>query len=418
MRVSDLMISNNYLRNINDIKDKISVLNRQILSGNKIEKPSDSPVGTSRLFKINDQLAQTETFQKNIQSSLSFLNETTFAMETMQSEVQNIIGKLIDLKNPINQGNLNLYADMIDNSIKILLDTANMKSDGKYIFGGTDYSDKPYGPTADNQAFQANTNTSGKINVKLSQSIVQNINIPGADLFNTVVSARGYFNKTDSIGTITNTTSAVFDNLGNEYQLQATYQKIANNTYQMSYDIIDSGGSTVFATPPSAKTLVFDNLSGNLVSVDGNTTNFLNEINLPSNKIQFNINFQDLSESNSSTSIVFGANQSTDIFNTLKQISNNLRNGVVPGDLLIKSVENFNSRLTAKQSEVGNTINQISTIDSMLNQQNFNLQKAAQDENGVDIARAVVDLQNQDYLLQVSQKLGAKLLPQTLLDYL
>jgi hypothetical protein len=29
-----------------------------------------------------------------------------------------------------------------------------------------------------------------------------------------------------------------------------------------------------------------------------------------------------------------------------------------------------------------------------------------------------VDLQNQDYLLQVSQKLGSIILPQTLLDYL
>jgi flagellin-like hook-associated protein FlgL len=54
----------------------------------------------------------------------------------------------------------------------------------------------------------------------------------------------------------------------------------------------------------------------------------------------------------------------------------------------------------------------------MLTQQSYNLQEAAQNENGVDVARAIVDLQNQDYLLQVSQKLGAALLPKTLLDYL
>jgi flagellin-like hook-associated protein FlgL len=49
MRISDLIISNNYIGNTNKIKDRISVLNRQIISGNKIERPSDSPVGTSRV---------------------------------------------------------------------------------------------------------------------------------------------------------------------------------------------------------------------------------------------------------------------------------------------------------------------------------------------------------------------------------
>lgn len=76
MRISDLIISNNYIGNTNKIKDRMSALNRQILSGNKIEKPSDSPVGTSRLFRISDQMGQVETYQKNIKNSLSFLDET------------------------------------------------------------------------------------------------------------------------------------------------------------------------------------------------------------------------------------------------------------------------------------------------------------------------------------------------------
>ncbi|MDP2364887.1 MAG: hypothetical protein Q8M94_14100, partial [Ignavibacteria bacterium] len=96
MRISDLMISDNYLGNTNRIKDRISVLNRQILSGNKIDKPSDSPVGTSRLFRISDQLGQIGSYQKNIQNSLSFLNETSFAMESIQSQVLDLISKLTE----------------------------------------------------------------------------------------------------------------------------------------------------------------------------------------------------------------------------------------------------------------------------------------------------------------------------------
>jgi len=418
MRISDLIISNNYLGNTNKIKDRISILNRQIISGNKIEKPSDSPVGTSRLFRISDQMGQVETYQKNIKNSLSFLDETVFAMESIQSEVMNLVGKLTEIQNPINQGNLDVYADMIDNSIKIMLDTANAKSDGKYVFGGTDYSNKPYGISLDNQSYQANTDTSGRINVKFSQSVVQSTNMPGVELFGTIVSSKGFFNTADTIGTITNTTSTIYDNLGNEYQLQTNYQKTAANTYQMTYDIVDGSGTTVFAAPPAAKTLAFNSLNGNLVSVDGSTSGLTFEVNVPANRIQFTMSLKSLSENNSATSISLSANQPTDIFNTLKQISNDLRNGIIPNDAQIAAVENFNSRITAKQSEVGNIINQISTLQSMLEQQNFNLQELAQNENGVDIARAVVDLQNQDFLLQVSQKIGAMILPKSLLDYL
>lgn len=418
MRISDLIISNNYLSNTNKIKDRISTLNRQILSGNKIEKPSDSPVGTSRLFRISDQMGQTETYKKNIQNSLSFLDETIFAMESMQTEAMNIVGRLTELQNPINQTNLETYAEMIDNSLKIMLETANSKSDGKYIFGGTDYSDKPFGISSDNQSYQSNTDTSGKVNVKFSQSVVQSINMPGLDLFGTIVSSKGFFNTADAVGTITNSTAIVYDNLGNEYSLQTNYQKTAANTYQMTYDILDGSGNTVFASPPAAKTLEFNALNGNLVSVDGSTSNLSFNVDLPANRIQFTMNLKSLSENSSATSISLSANQPTDIFNTLKQISNDLRNGIVPSNEQIATVENFNSRLTSKQSQVGNTINQITTLQSMLEQQTYNLMELAQNENGVDIAKAVVDLQNQDYLLQVSQKLGSMILPKTLLDYL
>jgi flagellar hook-associated protein 3 FlgL len=418
MRISDLMISNNYIGNTNNIKTKLSVLNRQILSGNKIERPSDSPVGASRLMRISDQAGQVSTYQSNIKNSLSFLDETIFAMESIQSEVQNIVSKLTEIQNPINQTNLDLYADMIENSLKIMLDTANTKSDGKYIFGGTDYSNKPYGISADNQSYQSNTDTSGKINVKFSQSVVQSTNLPGLELFGTIVSNKGFFNKADAVGTLTNSSATIYDNLGNQYTLNTTYQKTAANTYQMSYDIVDGTGTTVFAAPPAAKTLEFNPLNGNLVSVDGSTTKLDFEVAVPSNRIQFTMNLKTLSESDSATSVNVSANQPTDIFNTLKQISNTLRSGTVPGDDMIAAVSNFNSRLISKQSEVGNTINQISTLENLLNQQSYNLQELAQNENGVDVAKAIIDLQNQEYLLQVSLKLGATLLTKSLLDYL
>jgi flagellar hook-associated protein 3 FlgL len=299
-----------------------------------------------------------------------------------------------------------------------MLETANTKVDGKYIFGGTDYASEPYGISSDNQSYETNTDTSGKINVKFSQSVVQSINLPGLELFGTIVYNKGFFNTADAVGTTTNSSSTIYDNLGNEYTLNTTYQKTAANTYQMTYDIVDGSGTTLFGVPPAAKTLEFNALNGNLVSVDGSTSNLDFEVSVPANRIYFTMDLKSLSENTSATSINLSLNQPTDIFNTLKQISDDLRNGIIPDDDMITAVSNFNSRLTSKQSEVGNTINQVSALENMLTQQSFNLQVLAQNENGVDQAKAIIDLQNQEYLLQVSLQLGSTLLTKSLLDYL
>ena len=41
------------------------------------------------------------------------------------------------------------------------MDLANSKSDSKYLFGGTDYTSKPYGFASDNQTIETLTDTNG-----------------------------------------------------------------------------------------------------------------------------------------------------------------------------------------------------------------------------------------------------------------
>ena len=208
MRVSDLMVTNNYIGHFNDIKEKMSRINEQILTGKKISRPSDSPVGTSKLLRISTQLGEIETFRKNVQNSLTFLDETILSLESMQSEVQSVLNLLTDIQNPLNQKNLDLYADTIEGSLDIILDLSNTKSDGKYIFGGTDYSSKPYGYSADLATVETLTNTNGNLNVRFTSSITQKINLTGTSLFGTVVSFGGTVDVNAALGSTINNTQA------------------------------------------------------------------------------------------------------------------------------------------------------------------------------------------------------------------
>lgn len=415
MRITETMMSNYYIGSINQLKDKIALLQRQISSGVKIEKPSDSPTGAVKVIRNNDQLSQIDTYLKNIQSGLSFLNQTTFALQSIQDEVVNVVGKLEELVNPINQQNMSLYADMIENSLRLMVDVSNSKADGKYIFGGTDQSGKPFVYSSDGQTIEQNTRINGYNNVRISRDIQQRINITGLEIFGTVVSTDGTLDKNSAVGTIINQSRTIYDNLGNQYTLQVNLEKTNNNQYDVTYSIIDSASNTVYSSPSTIQ-LVFNPTSGALETIDGKAPSTIN-INVPANKINFNLDFSQLRET-TTNQVVLNANQDLDIFNQLKIIIHNLRNGIAPTEEQRAAVNAFNSKVIGKLSEIGNIVNQFTTIESMLTQQNLDLTENTAEVNGVDVAKAIIELQNQDYLLQLSQKLAATILPKSLLDYL
>lgn len=415
MRITESMMSNYYIGSINQLKERIALLQRQISSGVKIEKPSDSPTGAVRVIRNNDQLSQIDTYLKNIHTGLSFLDQTTFALQSIQDEVVNVVGKLEELNNPINQQNMSLYADMLENSLRLMLDVSNSKADGKYIFGGTDQTGKPFGFSSDGQTIEQNTKINGYVNVRISQGIQQRINITGLEIFGTIVSTEGTLDKNSAIGTVVTQSRNIYDNLGNQYNLQVNIQKTNNNEYQLTYSILDGGGNTVYSSP-SANQLVFNSSTGALETLDGKSPSLIN-ISVPSNRINFNLDLSQLRETDS-TQVSLSANQDLDVFNQLKIIINNLRNGIPPTDEQRAAINAFNSRVIGKLSEIGNIVNQFSSIESMLTQQNLDITENNSQVNEVDVAKAIIDLQNQDYLLQLSQKLAATILPKSLLDYL
>jgi len=63
--------------------------------------------------------------------------------------------------------------------------------------------------------------------------------------------------------------NTIYDDSGNEYVLTSTYEKTAANTYDMTYDVTDSTGASIFAAPPAAVEMIFDGTTGALLTMDG-----------------------------------------------------------------------------------------------------------------------------------------------------
>lgn len=297
MRVSDLLMNNSYLNNISSNKSKMETLSQKIANQSKILKPSDSPIGTSKILRLNNKMSAADLYMKNIQNSFGFVDSTIRSMETMEGEISGLLTTLTEANNAINSENLSSYADKLDNVLDNLLTAANSSYDGKYLFGGTSFSSNPYSLTSDRSAVVNNGgDLSGHLNVNIGHGVNQKINITGAELFGTI--------------------------------------------------------------------------------------------------------------------------PEQNIFNTIIKVRDQLKSGSQPEASDVNKIKDFHNRLLNKMSDAGSIYNTLENTKSLLESQRVEIEGMLSSEKDLDMAKAIIEMQNYDYLLQVSYKMSAMILPKSLLDFI
>ena len=62
MRVTNRMLANNYLRNMNKNLTNMQALNRQLSTGKEISRPSDNPYKTARSMQLNTDISTNKQY--------------------------------------------------------------------------------------------------------------------------------------------------------------------------------------------------------------------------------------------------------------------------------------------------------------------------------------------------------------------
>ena len=184
MRISDSMLQSNFIRNLNYSKGKMEKLQTQIASNSKINAPSDSPAGAAKIMRFQSNITQIKDFIGNIDNSMAFVEESTRGLEYILDETTKLLVNFTEIKNPSNDGNMETFANQVDTSLNIILESANVEFNGKYLFGGTDDSAIPYSFTSDGSAIEMQaSDISGERRVKISKNLTQKLNVTGKELF-------------------------------------------------------------------------------------------------------------------------------------------------------------------------------------------------------------------------------------------
>lgn len=152
MRVTNKMLSTNFLRDMRTNLGSMQILQGQLTSGKEIRKPSDNPFKSTRVMQLYSDINANKQYNENIKDTSNWLDVTDTALNQAENVFARVRELLVSAGNPGHgPGEREAIKDEINEKIGELGQILNTTFDGKYVFGGTKVSSKPLGTAKDTE---------------------------------------------------------------------------------------------------------------------------------------------------------------------------------------------------------------------------------------------------------------------------
>ncbi len=187
MRITDKILQNNFISNLNFSSERLFEAEIKVLTHKRVNKPSDNPVDAMNSLSIRKKLSELEQYQRNIGRSIAVAQNT----ESIITQLADIFQRLTALTV---QGASDSYgpsdklsiASEVNQLLEQIANFGNNRSESIYIFGGTNNDVAPYQierDAAGDIIDVKTTGSSGDIKSLVGEKIKIKVNINGEDLF-------------------------------------------------------------------------------------------------------------------------------------------------------------------------------------------------------------------------------------------
>lgn len=171
----------NNMKRLSDIQETIS-------SGKNINRPSDDPVGLTRILDLSNTLKRDEQFSHNIKDALSELQVS----DTVLNNVSTLIHRAMELATQgatftTGTAGRQSIGEEIDLMMDQVLQLSNTSLGGKFLYSGIKTNVAPFARTGNDIAFNGTTpGEAYQRPVEVAEGITINVNQLGTDIFGTV----------------------------------------------------------------------------------------------------------------------------------------------------------------------------------------------------------------------------------------
>ncbi len=145
MRITDRMMNNTYMTNLNKSLQSANDCNEKVTSGRNYLKGSEDPSTAMKALKVRQNLSRISLYKNNVEE----VNDTLADLETAVSEINSVVTSAIEnitqtRSDSYSDTDQDITAELLRSYQAEILDIANSKSSDKYVFGGSDMKTMPF----------------------------------------------------------------------------------------------------------------------------------------------------------------------------------------------------------------------------------------------------------------------------------
>lgn len=144
MRITNSMMIDNMLRDLNSGMSTVSKYSSQLAANRKITKLSDNPIGVLNSQNARRQLYTIKQYQANITSANSWVAQVETAMSDIMNVVTSIKEAVIDASGTKTNDDKKNIGTLVKELMNHLMSTCNSAVGDKYIFAGYNATKMPF----------------------------------------------------------------------------------------------------------------------------------------------------------------------------------------------------------------------------------------------------------------------------------
>lgn len=145
MRISNSMLTDNFLNNLNKNLEKMVKLQTQLATGKRITKLSDDPMGTIQSMNVRVKINRIEQYKKNIDSAQSWISLSESAVLELNEVVKSAYESAVSSSNDyMTASDKRATAELIGQLRDHIVTVGNSKAGDKFVFSGFNSESLPF----------------------------------------------------------------------------------------------------------------------------------------------------------------------------------------------------------------------------------------------------------------------------------
>lgn len=145
MRLTNSMISGNYLRGLNSNLESLNDLNVKVSAGRKYMKMSEDPASAIKAYGVRRDLTRIELHTDSLNDSLSMLEESENALSALNDVCTNALTQVMQASSgTMSAADRTASADALRSYQEMILGAANTCFSDRYLFGGASFGSMPF----------------------------------------------------------------------------------------------------------------------------------------------------------------------------------------------------------------------------------------------------------------------------------